>query len=130
MKKKGIRAESIYPRFAAAMLRLGDVLDVENNRFSEFAVEHMTQMPYESILHKMKHESITHIVISPEVIRRCAQRWFDLVNKEVEDLIYGWNEIAPPALLGCTLKRSQCYVYFVNESNTRVRYELAKQKVF
>ena len=140
-EEKGIRAESIYPRFAAAMLRLGDVLDVENNRFSEFAVEHMTQMPYESILHKMKHESITHIVISPEVIQleaesddmnvcRCAQRWFDLVNKEVEDLIYGWNEIAPPALLGCTLKRSQCYVYFVNESNTRVRYELAKQKYF
>ena len=33
----------IYPRFTAALLRLGDVLDVENNRFSLYSVEHMEQ---------------------------------------------------------------------------------------
>ena len=137
-REKGIGAELIYPRFTAAMLRLGDVLDVENNRFSLYSVEHMSQMPEESSTHMLKHEAISHIIITPEEIQveaesdqievcQCAQDWFHLIEREVQDLIYSWNEIAPPLLRGCTLKRSQCYVYLLDSNNKKHAYHLERQ---
>lgn len=140
-REKGIGAELIYPRFTAAMLRLGDVLDVENNRFSLYSVEHMSQMPEESSTHMLKHEAISHIIITPEEIQveaesdqievcQCAQDWFHLIEREVQDLIYSWNEIAPPLLRGCTLKRSQCYVYLLDSNNKKHAYHLERQRRF
>lgn len=110
------------------MLRLGDVLDVENNRFSLYSVEHMEQMPGLSSTHMLKHEAISHIIITSEEIQveaesdqievcKCAQDWFHLIEQEVQDLIYSWNEIAPPLLRGCTLKRSHCHVYLLDSNN-------------
>ena len=140
-REKGIGAELIYPRFTAAMLRLGDVLDVENNRFSLYSVEHMSQMPEESSIHMLKHAAIRHIIITPEEIQveaesdqievcQCAQDWFHLIEQEVQDLIYSWNEIAPPLLRGCTLKRSQCYVYLLDNNNKKHAYHLERQRRF
>lgn len=140
-EEKGIGAELIYPRFAAAMLRLGDVLDVENNRFSFYSIEHMIKMPISSQVHLLKHASIRHIVITTESVKleavsdklevcKCAREWFDLVDNEVRELIYSWNEIAPPLLCGCKLKRSVCNVYYINKKGEKVAYSIEKQKYF
>lgn len=140
-KEKGIGAELIYPRFAAAMLRIGDVLDVENNRFSTYSVKNMIQMPTTSQIHLLKHQSISHIVITDEDIKleavssdievcKCARQWFDLVDQETKELIYSWNEIAPPELCGCKLKRSICNVYYVNKRNNKAAYSIERQKYF
>ena len=140
-QEKGIGAELIYPRFAAAMLRIGDVLDVENNRFFLYSIEHMIEMPLESMFHFLKHESIQHIVITTEKVQleassgylevcRCARQWFDLVEREVKDLIYSWNEITPPLLCGCKLKRSNCHVYYEDKVMGRAEYKLDNQKYF
>lgn len=140
-REKGIGAELIYPRFTAALLRLGDVLDVENNRFSLYSVEHMEQMPGLSSTHMLKHEAISHIIITSEEIQveaesdqievcKCAQDWFHLIEQEVQDLIYSWNEIAPPLLRGCTLKRSHCHVYLLDSNNKKHAYHLGRQKRF
>lgn len=75
-----------------------------------------------------KHEAISHIIITSEEIQveaesdqievcKCAQDWFHLIEQEVQDLIYSWNEIAPPLLRGCTLKRSHCHVYLLDSNN-------------
>lgn len=140
-EEKGIGAELIYPRFAAAMLRIGDVLDVENNRFSMYSAKHMMAIPWSSKLHMLKHEAIRHIVITTENIKleavsddqevcKCAREWFDLVDKEARELIYSWNEVVPPALHGCRLKRSECKVFYEKKTGQKAKYSIEKQKYF
>lgn len=140
-EEKGIGAELIHPRFAAAMLRVGDVLDVENNRFYYYSVEHMMRMPIESAVHLMKHEAVRHIVITTERVQleavsdkievcKCVREWFNLVEVEVRNLIYSWNEIAPSLLQGCTLKSSECHVYFQKGNNEYAEYSIKSQKYF
>lgn len=140
-EEKGIGAELTYPRFTAAMLRIGDVLDVENNRFSIYSVEHMIHMPSESTLHLLKHEAIRHILITTSEIQleavsdnlsvcKNAREWFNMVDSEVRELIYSWNEMAPPLLRGCKLKRSECHVYYNDATNGYVEYDINSQKYF
>ena len=65
----GMFADVFHPRFIAAMIRLGDLLDLDNNRFSkEFVMalrKEYNSIPDLSNLHYLKHESITHFFISP-----------------------------------------------------------------
>lgn len=65
----GMFADVFHPRFIAAMIRLGDLLDLDNNRFSrEFEIalrKDDNSIPDLSNLHYLKHESITHFFISP-----------------------------------------------------------------
>lgn len=68
----GMFADLFHPRFIAAMIRLGDLLDLDNNRFDNEFVKSFNarsdSIPYMSKLHYLKHESITHFFIGPNHI--------------------------------------------------------------
>lgn len=68
-QSNGMFADVFHPRFIAAMIRLGDLLDLDNNRFSnEFELSMHKKdnlIPYLSKLHYLKHESITDFLITP-----------------------------------------------------------------
>lgn len=116
----------IHPQFVAAMLRIGDLLDIDNNRFSPYAVAHFGRLPLVSMLHFEKHKSITHICVTESMIEAeahtddyevglLADDWFTDIEREVKELICFWNEIVPEALRGCTLKKSKCIVYLLDK---------------
>lgn len=119
---KGFGSGVIHPQFAAAMLRIGDLLDIDNNRFNPYAVKHFGRLPLASMLHMEKHKAITNIDIAEDRINVEAHaseynvclltdEWFGWIDKEVKELICYWNEIVPEALRGCKLKQSNCKVY-------------------
>ena len=54
----GIDVEDAHPRFIACLLRIGDLLDIDNNRFSEVMLKTLNKIPIDIIIHKGKHLSI------------------------------------------------------------------------
>lgn len=138
-EEKGIGAETVYPRFAAAMLRLGDVLDTDNNRFSAYALEHMVEVPPDSLLHVGKHKAIDSIQISMKKIKvtavsddlevcKEASQWMRNIDNEVEKLICNWNRMVPHKLSGCVLRPSECRVYY--NSGTNEEYQTNSERHF
>lgn len=101
-----------HPAFVAAMLRVGDLLDIDNDRFDEIVLKNYGELPQLSKIHKMKHESIQHIyyeknrieivaVSDDEEVCKCASEWFEYLNREIQNIIFHWGEIAPECLGGC-----------------------------
>lgn len=95
-----------HPRFVACLLRLGDILDIDNNRFSDVFMKTISEMPELSQLHKDKHLSITHLRIDSkyiEVNAKCksprvakvTKDWFSWIKEEVNNQTLRWNTIVP-----------------------------------
>lgn len=108
----GIGLDEAHPRFVASLLRLGDVLDIDNPRFSETLLKTIKEMPFDSQLHKGKHLSITHLRIDTkkiEIIAECSnpkiaqvtQEWFNNINNEFMNQSLKWNDIVPSNLHCC-----------------------------
>lgn len=73
----GMVGDDYHPRFVAAMLRLGDLLDLDNGRFPSWLIHEIGQnrklLPKLSLLHYRKHEAVSHLLITPEKIEITAQ---------------------------------------------------------
>lgn len=117
--------EHIHPRFAAAMLRIGDLLDMDNNRFNLRVLEHRGPLPPKSVAHLHKHKALSHFEITQAAIyaqaysndfNTCLETrlWYNWIEAEVGHLIQHWNRIAPRALTGCLLKKCDLQVYLGN----------------
>lgn len=94
-QSNGMFADVFHPRFIAAMIRLGDLLDLDNNRFSnEFELSMHKKdnlIPYLSKLHYLKHESITNFLITPthiDIEASCTGD--DALALSVAREIYDW----------------------------------------
>lgn len=84
----GIAYDYCHPRFIAFMLCLGDLLDLDTDRFNEYYLETTTPLPIESEMHKSKHESILHYLVDKngiEIIAECE-------TKDVYRILQGWVE--------------------------------------
>lgn len=139
---KGFGSGTIHPQFVSAMLRIGDLLDIDNNRFNPYAIEHFGRLPLSSLLHLKKHKAITDIRISESEINIEAHtdqyevglltnNWFQMIDEEVRNLICNWNIIVPEALIGCTLQQSRCRVYLLGKSGeTYQAFDAQMQKEF
>mgnify|MGYP002701701971 FL=1 len=109
----GVVTDDFHPRFIAAMLRLGDLLDLDSGRFPRWFVSEISRdknlIPKLSSLHYRKHEAISHLLITPEeiqVIASChsdndgyavasiVSKWFDWLDEECREQILHWSEIA------------------------------------
>lgn len=120
-----------HPRFVAYMLRLGDLLDISNNRFDVIDLMHYGNLPDISELHKRKHEAIEHINFTDRVIEITAKSdneevcqitndWFSWIKSEVRFLISHWTEFAPEEIGGCTLSEPDTKVFLNDEIFYRV----------
>lgn len=111
-KSNGFCSDFCHPRFISSMLRLGDVLDVDDKRFNLFYLEAFDkEKPSLTNYHYKKHASVEHILINPESIEitldcpdentyRISRDWFDWVLKEGQDQTNNWPEISPRNLNG------------------------------
>lgn len=122
VKERGFFPELMHPQFAAAMLRLGDLLDMDSNRFNLGLINHMGLIPMESNLHLKKHKAMTHLCYSENVIEAEAKSneievckkindWFVWLDEEVKNLICHWNQMVPCELYGCLLNQCKLCIY-------------------
>lgn len=107
----GIDTEDAHPRFIACLLRIGDLLDLDNNRFSEVILRTLSKIPIDTLNHKAKHLSIESFRVDREEIQITAkckdydtatitQHWFNYLNSEVSNQMINWNNIVPNKSLG------------------------------
>ena len=119
----GIGLDECHPRFIACMLRLGDLLDTDNNRFSDTLMRTIKKMPDESLTHLEKHKAITHLSINSKCIEieaichspkvaQVTQDWFDWISDEFKTQTLKWNSIIPDGL--------ECYLPTLNYLGTKI----------
>lgn len=88
----GISTEKAHPRFVAFLIRLGDLLDLDNNRFCPVLLQTIGSIPDTTESHIKKHASITHFRVDEQKIEVTAEcedddtyyvtrQWFDWLEK-------------------------------------------------
>lgn len=139
--------DKVHPRFIACMIRLGDLLDVDSNRFNPFTMVTLKEVPESSKAHFDKHQSVKHLLISPNRIEleldcptdasyRVACELFDMLEKEVEKQSQNWNRIAPGDLGGLppVLHSDKINIYYKG-AKTRpelrnLRFDISSKRTF
>jgi hypothetical protein len=106
-REAGMAQEDCHPRFVACLLRMGDLLDLDDNRFCPVMMKISgDNRPELSKAHEEKHSGIRHLRIDVnriEVTSECATiesylesfKWFDWLKKEMQDQMSLWQEIVP-----------------------------------
>lgn len=145
-ESNGISSDKINPRFVASLLRLGDLLDVDDKRFNAFT-DKVFKSPQTTQLHQQKHSSIRHLLITPENIEitsdcpseevyRLTRSWFDWLEEEVEKQGKEWSNIAPSDLGGSAprIGKGKIKVYYNNritdDNFLNLRFEVSNNKIF
>lgn len=106
VESSGCGTEDCHPRFIAAMLRLGDLLDVDSNRVSEVLLSTLGSIPSDSKYYNNTNRSITHIRIDQSVVEITAEcndyhvadlinRWLQWLNDEMVFYMKRWHKIIP-----------------------------------
>lgn len=118
----GFGDEKIHPQFIASLLRLGDLLDMDNNRFDTYAMAHFGTFPDASQAHLNKHLALTHLLINEKRIEavemaedeetcRISSNWFEMIESEIKNITSNWNNMAPENLGGCTFYECDLKIY-------------------
>lgn len=140
----GFRGDYVHPRLIGSLLRLGDVLDLDNGRFNQYGEKIFGKMPNDSKVHYEKHESTKHVLISEEWIEveadcptdavyRETRRWYDSLKNEIELMHLNWGEIAtkefthPPRLAPYKILRNG-----IEDSNelSNLKFNISQNKAF
>ena len=106
VESSGCGIDDCHPRFVAAMLRLGDLLDVDSNRISEVLLSTLGSIPSDSKYYNKTNRAITHIRIDKSIIEITAEcddynvadlinRWFQWLNDELVFYMKQWHRIVP-----------------------------------
>lgn len=105
-KSNGLFDDYMHPRFIASMLCLGDLLDLDTDRFDYTMLQAVSPLPHNSRLHLEKHKSIKQFLIEPEGIEiisdskdievyRVMREWVDWIEEMCNFLAINWSQIAP-----------------------------------
>nr|WP_236986068.1 ATP-binding protein [Marinagarivorans cellulosilyticus] len=106
-KINGVGNDDCHPRFIACMLRLGDLLDIDDNRFCPtLQLMYGEGRPELSKTHEKKHASIQDFSISPLEIKIRAicgdvdtyyetYQWFAWLEEEHKQQLLNWSSISP-----------------------------------
>jgi len=108
----GMATEDCHPRYVAALLRMGDLLDIDDNRFCPVMMRMSgSKLPLTSYTHFEKHQSIKHFRLNSERIEVkavcptpesyvVAYEWFEWLEKEYHMQSQRWHKIVPNKKLG------------------------------
>lgn len=107
----GFGSDYAHPRFVAMLLRLGDILDIDNGRFNSASELVFGSLPASSIPHQEKHEATIHLLVTPGEIQfgsDCPNQKAYLetrnfvagLEEEIDFLTKYWVEIAPKNIGG------------------------------
>ena len=105
-RQTGMGTENCHPRFVACLLRLGDLFDIDDNRFCPVMARQVGNMPSFSETHKHKHQAIREFQLDNETVSITAvcstemayiecRRWFDWIKEEIQNQMSQWKNIVP-----------------------------------
>ena len=143
----GWKGDYIHPRFIACMIRLGDLLDFDSDRFDEYSLALLKEIPTTSVVHKEKHSSVRHMLVSPtsieaelncksDAVYRVARKWFDWLEDEVSFQSREWSNIAPEDLSGLPpmISKGSIKILFnglrVKPELMNLKFTMSQQKIF
>lgn len=141
-EENGMGTELCHPRFIALMLRLGDLLDLDNGRFCPVTKKAFAPLPDKSAAHDRKHESIRHFLVTPQKIEVHAlchdydayfatEEWLHSLRKELEYLSLNWTDIVPlpnfGAPPGIGMIQAELEGYELLEPGKRPRVEVDRE---
>ncbi len=93
----GVGNDVAHPRFLQILLRLGDLLDLDNNRFNPNQLTLWgDEVPTDSMIHQLKHSAVQHLSINPDEIEVVAR--FELNEMSFTKLSYGLEQRKPGEL--------------------------------
>jgi len=108
----GMASEDCHPLYVACLLRMGDLLDIDDNRFCPVMMSMCGHnLPKLSKAHYDKHHSIKHFRLDSERIEiKClcptpesyeaAYDWFNWLQQEYHHQTQHWDQIVPSKELG------------------------------
>ena len=143
----GWKGDYIHPRFIACMIRLGDLLDFDSDRFDEYSLALLKNIPDTSVIHKEKHSSVRHMLVSPtsieaelncktDAVYRVARKWFDWLEDEVSFQSREWSNIAPEDLSGLPpmISKGNIKILFnglrIKPELMNLKFAMSQQKIF
>lgn len=138
----GFGTEKIYPQFVALLLRIGDLLDMDNNRFDIMLLQHFGALPRTSMKHLQKHLSISHFLVTERKIQakahttdyevcKIVDQWFQYIKDEMKNITSNWNRVAPEEMGGCTFNHCSLEIFLNGEkyeSFGKARFEVDNKR--
>ena len=144
-RTNGYNADYSHPRFLEQMLRMGDLLDADNNRFNSTSEFVFGKIPDSSKKHWEKHISANHILITPDVIEyrancgrvevyRETRMFLSLLKDEVEFWALNWKKIMPENINGSAPRLGQCELLLNGipdiQGLSDLRFSISPEKAF
>lgn len=141
----GFSTDYAHPRFVAVLLRLGDLLDIDNGRFNPFTALVAGDPPKQTKPHIEKHQSTRHLLITPEKIEfrsncssdeayREIRNTIKWLEKEIEFLTLNWSKIVPKNLGGYAPKFDKKELLLKGipdiEGTTDLKLQISQEKAF
>jgi hypothetical protein len=110
-RQTGMGTEDCHPRFVACLLRLGDLFDIDDNRFCPVMARQVGNMPSLSKTHEHKHQAIREFQLDNETVSVTAicstemayiecRNWFDWIKEEIQNQMSQWKNIVPSREFG------------------------------
>lgn len=108
----GMATEDCHPRYIACLLRMGDLLDIDDNRFCPVMLKMCgASLPALSHSHFEKHQAITNFRLDSERIKveancpslesyEVTHDWFSWLEQEYHNQSQHWPKIVPSKKLG------------------------------
>lgn len=130
----GLGTEDCHPLFVACLLRLGDLFDLDDNRFCPVMAKHVSNMPSVSKHHYDKHLSLREFQLDKRTVKLVAecpdemsyvetQNWFGWIREEFQNQMSQWNLIVPDLKFGSLPTIEQLEVRMKIEYSKDIRRE-------
>lgn len=144
-RTNGFNADYAHPRFLAQMLRMGDLLDADNNRFNFVNEAVFGEIPETSKNHVEKHLSARHILITPDVIEyradcskpdvyRETRVFLSWLEEEIEFWSLNWKNIMPENINGSAPRLGTCELLLNGVPDIQglsdLRFTISSEKAF
>ena len=141
----GFNADFAHPRFLAEMLRMGDLLDADNNRFNDTNELVFGKIPESSKNHWEKHRSVRHLLVTPDVIEYRAdcdklkvyrehRRFLTFLKEEITFWTLNWKDIMPEDIKGSAPKLGRCELLLNGVPDVQgisdLRFWISQEKAF
>ncbi len=142
----GLINDIAHPRFVACMLRLGDLLDLDDGRFNPVFKRLLLNFPKSSETHMKKHRSIVHFLVTEEKIEVeaiCKQdendvylatrQWFEWLKDELRNLNLYWSKIVPKGFKGTAPVDNEIHVNLKDNSMKElvaIKFNISSENAF
>jgi len=140
-KQTGLGTEDCHPRFIACLLRLGDLFDLDDNRFCPVMAKHVSNMPSVSKHHHDKHLSLREFQLDKRTVKLVAecpdemsyvetQNWFGWIREEFQNQMSQWNLIVPSLKFGSlpTIEQLDVKMEIKNKEGVKIEKVLLNNK--